>query len=212
MKGVCFAFEVVENAPNDYSMKLYYPDHSFPGAHFAAGIPLQTNPVYNPTRMAPDMNSFEQYSRRGYAYLHNLMANQVLKQATGDIDANISLMTAPVPGAVNVQDKYKPTGQAMVAGTSYDTEPLGGLGGMGIVQLMAPPGENLNDGTNTRLDDNIRILEPGSYSTPGTGIELVGAKQRSSRGGHAHQSTLLKKHCYLFKPSRWLWFPSGNVR
>jgi len=26
-KGVCFAFEVVENAPNDWSMNLYYPDH-----------------------------------------------------------------------------------------------------------------------------------------------------------------------------------------
>ena len=101
-KGVCFAFEVIENAENDYSMNLYYGDHSFPGAHFANGIPLQTNPVYNPTRMAPDMNGFEQYSRRGYAYLHNLMANQVLKHVTGDPDANISLMTSPVPGAVNV--------------------------------------------------------------------------------------------------------------
>ena len=74
-KGVCFAFEVIENAENDYSMNLYYGDHSFPGAHFANGIPLQTNPVFNPARMAPDMNGFEQYSRRGFAYLHNMMAN-----------------------------------------------------------------------------------------------------------------------------------------
>ena len=38
-KGVCFAFEVIENAPNDFQMNLYYPDHSFPTAHFANAIP-----------------------------------------------------------------------------------------------------------------------------------------------------------------------------
>ena len=57
--------------------------------------------------MAPDMNSFEQYSRRGYSYLHNLMAVQVLKQVTGNEDANISMMTSPVPGAVKVQDDFQ---------------------------------------------------------------------------------------------------------
>ena len=60
----------------------------------------------------------------------------------------------------------------MVAGTSYDTEPLGGLGGMGIVQLMVPPGENLVDGTNTRLDDNIKFFAPGSTN------EILGAGKR----------------------------------
>jgi hypothetical protein len=55
---------------------------------------------------------------------------------------------------------------------------------------MAPPGENLNDGTNTRLDDNIRILEPGSYSTPGTGIELVGAKKRQLLGWRGFPNSL----------------------
>ena len=41
-KGICFGFEVVENAENDYSINLYYPDHSFVGAHFANGIPNQS--------------------------------------------------------------------------------------------------------------------------------------------------------------------------
>ena len=104
---MCFAFEVVENGEHDYSMNLYFGDHSFPGAHFANGIPSQANYVQNPTRMAPDMNSFEQYSRRGYAYLHNIMAVQVLKQVTGNEDANISMMTSPVPGAVDVQDDFQ---------------------------------------------------------------------------------------------------------
>jgi hypothetical protein len=32
---------------------------------------------------------------------------------------------------------------------------LGGFGGLGLVQLMAPPGDNRDDGTNTVLDDRI---------------------------------------------------------
>jgi hypothetical protein len=39
---------------------------------------------------------------------------------------------------------------------NYDKVPRGGFGGMGVVQLMAPPGDN-SDGTNTRLDDNINF-------------------------------------------------------
>jgi hypothetical protein len=79
-------------------------------------------------------------------------------------------------GAVNVQGKYRASGQAMLAGTSYDTEPLGGLGGMGIVQLMVPPGENLTDGTNTRLDDNIHFRLPGQTN------DLTGASKRQLIG------------------------------
>ena len=88
------------------------------------------------------------------------------------ISADGGVCTTGGFGAVNVQDKYRQNGQSMVAGTSYDTEPLGGLGGMGIVQLMVPPGENLTDGTNTRLDDNIQFLTPGSLN------EIVGAGKR----------------------------------
>jgi len=48
--------------------------------------------------------------------------------------------------------------------TTYDSAPLGGFGGMGIVQLMAPPGTNA-DNTNTALDDNIRVLQGPSELT-----------------------------------------------
>ncbi len=46
------------------------------------------------------------------------------------------------------------------SGSVWDFNPVGGFGGLGVVQLMAPPGDNLpiaqdGDGTNTRLDDNI---------------------------------------------------------
>ena len=92
------------------------------------------------------------------------------------ISADGGVCTTGGFGAVNVQGKYRPNGTAMLAGTSYDTEPLGGLGGMGIVQLMVPPGENLTDGTNTRLDDNIQFVSPGSLN------EIVGPGKRQLLG------------------------------
>jgi hypothetical protein len=57
------------------------------------------------------------------------------------------------------------------AGSLYDQDPLGGFGGLGIVQLMVPPGtsETSNDGTNTVLDDNIHFFLPNTYQ-PGTVI------------------------------------------
>ncbi len=48
--------------------------------------------------------------------------------------------------------------------TLYDSAPLGGFGGMGVVQLMAPPGSN-TDGTNTRLDDNINFFRASVQQT-----------------------------------------------
>ncbi|MBL8725355.1 MAG: Ig-like domain-containing protein [Planctomycetes bacterium] len=56
-------------------------------------------------------------------------------------------------------------GQATVLPATYDSAPLGGFGGMGIVQLMAPPGNN-SDGTNTVLDDNIRVMRLGVEAPP----------------------------------------------
>lgn len=60
-----------------------------------------------------------------------------------------------------VHDKYPASGQAMMTGANYDSNPLGGMGGMGIVQLMAPPGDNSSDGTNTLFDDNIAVFRGG---------------------------------------------------
>jgi len=63
--------------------------------------------------------------------------------------------------------KYPPNGQPTIAGNVYDSYPHGGFGGMGVVQMIAPIGNN-TDGTNTRLDDNIRLFRNG---TPLTGAE-----------------------------------------
>ena len=69
-----------------------------------------------------------------------------------------------------VQGKYPASG-VTITGTwreTYDSVPLGGFGGMGIVQLMAPPGDpaTSNDGTNTILDDNIKVFSGGALAPP----------------------------------------------
>lgn len=58
-----------------------------------------------------------------------------------------------------ISGKYPGKGGPSAAAT-WDFNPVGGFGGLGLVQLMAPPGDNLpiiqdGDGSNTRLDDNI---------------------------------------------------------
>ncbi|MCA8976619.1 MAG: hypothetical protein KDC98_18000, partial [Planctomycetes bacterium] len=66
-----------------------------------------------------------------------------------------------------IQGKYPASGQAITAafGTTYDSVPLGGFGGMGIVQLMVPPGSDNSDNTNTVLDDNIEVRRAGALLT-----------------------------------------------
>jgi hypothetical protein len=85
--------------------------------------------------------------------------------AQSDYDFTISAdggvcTTGTFQGPV-VHTKYPANGQAMTTGITYDSNPLGGMGGMGIVQLMAPPGDNSSDGTNTRFDDNIAVFRGG---------------------------------------------------
>ncbi len=53
---------------------------------------------------------------------------------------------------VTVEDKYSTPVEL-----AWDNRPTGGIGGMGLVQLMVPPGPDA-DGTGNRLDDNIRFV------------------------------------------------------
>ncbi|MCK5943526.1 MAG: hypothetical protein KAI24_16205, partial [Planctomycetes bacterium] len=74
-----------------------------------------------------------------------------------------------------VSGKYPASGTAITTawGDNYDDSPLGGFGGMGIVQLMVPPGTNATDGTNTRLDDNIRVFTGGIEAQNQAKIDLL---------------------------------------
>ena len=65
-----------------------------------------------------------------------------------------------------VTSKYPASGTTISPTWSetYDSAPLGGFGGMGIVQLMVPPGDQATTfyNTNTILDDNIRVFAQGA--------------------------------------------------
>ncbi|MCA8949385.1 MAG: hypothetical protein KDE27_07770 [Planctomycetes bacterium] len=64
-----------------------------------------------------------------------------------------------------IYGKYRDNGQAPFPGTTYDQNPLGGFGGMGIVQFHAPVGTDNADDTNTRLDDHIDVYRGGQLQT-----------------------------------------------
>ncbi|MBL9075969.1 MAG: hypothetical protein JNL08_00615 [Planctomycetes bacterium] len=78
--------------------------------------------------------------------------------------------TTSFPPAV-ILNKYQslPFGAGNYA-NAYDQAPLGGFGGLGIVQLAAPAGSN-QDGTNTVLDDNIVLRH--------NGVPLTGAQKQA---------------------------------
>jgi hypothetical protein len=82
-------------------------------------------------------------------------------------------------GSVSISGKYPASGQPMMSGLVYDEEPTGALGGMGIVQLMVPPGDpsSSNDLTHTLLDDNINFYL-GTISGP----PLTGNQKRQLLG------------------------------
>lgn len=73
-----------------------------------------------------------------------------------------------------VLQKYPVNGASVVPGAVYDGAPLGGFGGMGIVQLMVPPGTDNADGTNTVLDDHVTIVR--------NGVALSGAEKQRFLG------------------------------
>ncbi len=89
----------------------------------------------------------------------------------GDYDFSLSADGAAAVSGTNfnssslVFDKYNPAprrkpSEWSATRSQRDERPMGAFGGMGIIQLMAPPGDpaSSTDGTNTVLDDNIRFF------------------------------------------------------
>ncbi len=63
-------------------------------------------------------------------------------------------------GGTEISNKYSPIGTA-----AWNSKPTGGFGGMGIVQLLVPPGDD-DDGTGNRLDDNIVFVDQNNMDLP----------------------------------------------
>ena len=59
-------------------------------------------------------------------------------------------------GGVSITGKYPPKPAALL-----DSAPTGGFGGLGVIQIVVPPGIANADLTNTILDDNITLFRNG---------------------------------------------------
>jgi len=76
------------------------------GGPNSIGIPNTQNEAYNPLARTPDTKGFVDYLNRGYSTLHNLAANIALKLETGDENANIALLSAPMPASSEITDPF----------------------------------------------------------------------------------------------------------
>ena len=74
---------------------MLFNDQTTMGGSKSVGVPSQLANSYNPTQTEPRLTNYDQYSRNGYSMLQNMIANIVLKQATGVNSATISLMAVP---------------------------------------------------------------------------------------------------------------------
>ena len=85
-----------------------------------------------------------------------------------------------------IRAKYPANGQPTISGAEYDSVPLGGFGGLGVIQLMVPVGTDNADGTNTVLDDAITIVHNGTA--------LQGAEKQRFLGWRGYQD---ENHVYV---------------
>ena len=77
--------------------------------------------------------------------------------------------------------KYRP-----VIGTpAWGNRNVGGFGGLGLIQLMVPPGNNLDDQTNTSLDDNINFFE---FDPLRGDIRIIGARKEELLGWRGYRT------------------------
>mmetsp|Transcript_11778 Transcript_11778/g.14935 ORF Transcript_11778/g.14935 Transcript_11778/m.14935 type:complete len:124 (-) Transcript_11778:4884-5255(-) len=95
-----------DDKTSKYGLELYFNDQQSMGGPNSIGIPNTQKPAYDPLATVPDLSGFQDYLSRGYTTLHNLAANIVLKLETGEKNAKISLLTAPMPATNNTKDSY----------------------------------------------------------------------------------------------------------
>jgi len=93
-----------------------------------------------------------------------------------------------------VTGKYPGKG-GPTAPATWDFNPIGGFGGLGLIQLMAPPGDNRpenqdGDGTNTRLDDGIFFYADDARLALG----LVPGSNPHRQGGPAMTGVIKRKY------------------
>jgi len=76
------------------------------GGPFSVNIPSQLTPSWDASQNEPKLLNYDQYANNGYSMLQNLIANIVLKEATGVKSATISLMAVPMEADVQQLDSF----------------------------------------------------------------------------------------------------------
>lgn len=65
-------FEMIENAPNDYQLKIFLNDQNFLAGPYAYAIPPQSNPVVEPFDSSPKTLDVLRYNHNGFGLLEML--------------------------------------------------------------------------------------------------------------------------------------------
>ena len=91
--GVCFGFSVTENSASSYKLELIFND-KFEDLDSQL-IPTQIYDVASPFVTDQDTDSFRKYTRNGYSYLHNWIANKVLQRVVNSTAAHIAVTLVP---------------------------------------------------------------------------------------------------------------------
>lgn len=68
-EGVCFGYQITENAPNNYNVELLFNDQTLMGGPKSVGVPSQLYPSWSPSATEPKTTPYEQYATRGYSML-----------------------------------------------------------------------------------------------------------------------------------------------
>jgi hypothetical protein len=91
--GLCFAFWIKKLSDTRYDISLMFNDQ-FEDDFQSAGVPKQTESVWDPIKPQANVKAFYKYMNSGYAIMQNLIANTILRYNTNET-ASIAMITVP---------------------------------------------------------------------------------------------------------------------
>ena len=80
------------------------------------------------------------------------------KSTYGEADFNFAISADGGIGTQGVFNGAEIRSKYPIGSSSWNAKPTGGFGGLGLVQMLVPPGDDQTDQTGNRLDDNVRFL------------------------------------------------------
>ncbi|CDW85159.1 abc transporter family protein [Stylonychia lemnae] len=103
-KGICFGFSVLENGSDDIDVKLIFNGNQ--GETEARQIPLQLTQPWSQYLIKEDKPSYYSYTKQGFSYMQNWIANIVLREKSGKQNATIAMSIVPFKADEYIKDDY----------------------------------------------------------------------------------------------------------